>query len=246
MNSIYSLSIILLLSACHPKNAALFLYNSSLLKIEQITPNAFQHISFLEIPNYGPFPCNGLVYVNNGEAIIFDTPTNTEASLELIHWVQNELHAKIKAVVINHFHVDCLAGLEVFHQAGIPSRAHQKTIELAIKDRVAVIPQYGFHQTETLQIGKSTIENRFFGEGHTKDNIVSYILEENLLFGGCMIKELGAGKGNLADANLTEWGNTVKRIKATYPNLQYVVPGHGKIGNTALLDYTIELFKTNQ
>jgi metallo-beta-lactamase class B len=33
------------------------------------------------------------------------------------------------------------------------------------------------------------------------------------------------------------------KIKKAFPNLKKVIPGHGEIGDTALLDYTIQLFK---
>jgi hypothetical protein len=38
---------------------------------------------------------------------------------------------------------------------------------------------------------------KFFGEGHTKDNVVAYFLSEKILFGGCLLKELEASKGYL-------------------------------------------------
>jgi metallo-beta-lactamase class B len=84
---------------------------------------------------------------------------------------------------------------------------------------------------------------QFFGEAHTVDNTVSFVESEKVLYGGCMIKSLKAGKGNLADANVNEWSNTVRKIKSTYPNIIHVIPGHGKVGDTDLLDYTIEMFQ---
>ena len=71
-----------------------------------------------------------MVYINGDEAIIFDTPTDDEASVNLIKWVQEEMNKKIKAVVVTHFHEDCLGGLNVFHENGITSYASNKTIEI--------------------------------------------------------------------------------------------------------------------
>ena len=53
------------------------------------------------------------------------------------------------------------------------------------------------------------------GEAHTKDNIVTWIPSEHILFGGCG-KILGQCKGNLADANVDAWSETTRRIKAAY------------------------------
>ncbi|MGB3150114.1 MAG: subclass B1 metallo-beta-lactamase, partial [Maribacter sp.] len=128
--------------------------------------------------------------------------------------------------------------------ARVPSYAYTKTLELAEKDG-AVVPLIGFEKQNELEIGNGKVINTFFGEAHTKDNIIHYIPSEELIFAGCMVKSLGASKGNLEDANLDEWSNTVQDIKNTYPNLKTVVPGHGSIGNMDLLDYTIELFKSN-
>ena len=58
-----------------------------------------------------------------------------------------------------------------------------------------------------------------------------------------MIKSLKSGKGNLADASVKKWSKTVSKIKKTFPHIEIVVPGHGKAGGTALLDYTIDMFK---
>ena len=83
----------------------------------------------------------------------------------------------------------------------------------------------------------------FAGEGHTKDNIIGYFPSENVMFGGCLIKEIRAGKGNLEDANVNDWSATVEKIKQEYPKTKIVIPGHGKYGGTELLDYTIKLFQ---
>jgi metallo-beta-lactamase class B len=91
-------------------------------------------------------------------------------------------------------------------------------------------------------VGDESIIVKFFGEGHTKDNVVGYFPSEHVLFGGCLIKELDASKGYLGDATIAEWSLTVERIKKEYPNLKIVVPGHGEHGDGKLLDYTIQLF----
>jgi metallo-beta-lactamase class B len=58
-----------------------------------------------------------------------------------------------------------------------------------------------------------------------------------------LIKELNASKGYLGDANINAWSNTVEKVKSEFVDVMIVVPGHGKYGNSKLLDYTINLFK---
>src|SRR5690606_40138275 len=114
------------------------------------------------------------------------------------------------------------------------------------KENKYEIPKNSFDNSIILKVGNKNVSVKFFGEGHTKDNVVGYFPSENIMFGGCLIKELNAGKGFLGDANVAQWSNTVEKVKMEYPNVKIVVPGHGEYGDRELLDYTIELFKTHQ
>ncbi|NJB72485.1 metallo-beta-lactamase class B [Saonia flava] len=212
--------------------------------VNKIAPHVYQHISYLNAGSFGLVPCNGLVIINKNEAIIFDTPTGIDASNELISWVENGLHCKIKAIIPTHFHADCLAGLDAFHKKNIPSYANDSTISLA-KAFNKTVPMNGFSNSLELKVGNQMVIAEFHGEGHTKDNIVGYFPYDEVLFGGCLVKEKGAGKGNLEDANIVDWAHTVSKIKEKYKNLKVVVPGHGKSGGSELLDYTIDLFTFN-
>jgi len=183
-----------------------------------------------------------MIVLDKNEAVVFDTPTNNTTALELINWVEKNLDSKIKAVIPTHFHADCLGGLEAFHQQGIASYANYLTIQTA-KSNNFTIPQNGFVDLLELKVGKQKIVAAFFGAGHTKDNVIGFFPREKIMFGGCLIKESGAGKGNLEDADTNQWPVSVAKIKAKYPDTKIIIPGHGKSGGTELLDYTINLFK---
>lgn len=217
-------------------------YTSERLVLQKISNQVYQHTSFLNTESFGRVPCNGMIVFDRNEAIIFDTPTDNPASEELIDWVENRLHCKIKAIIPTHFHADCLGGLEIFHNKKIPSYANLLTLKLAASNR-SNVPQHGFENRLELNVGNKKIMLEFMGEGHTKDNIIGYFPAENVMFGGCLIKELGASKGYLGDANLQAWAETVRKIKEKYPKTKIVVPGHGKTAGTDLLDYTIKMFE---
>lgn len=174
--------------------------------------------------------------------MIFDTPLDDASSEALIHWLQDEKKAKIKGVVVNHFHEDCLGTLAVFHQAGIPSYANSTTVALA-KAEGFTIPTNGFDKATQLEVGGAPVDCWHPGEAHTIDNIVAWIPKEKTLFGGCMLKSVGATKGNLADANVETWSATIEAVKTKHPNLKWAVPGHGDSGGMELLDFTMDLFK---
>lgn len=217
-------------------------YKSKDLIITQIAKNSFEHTSFKQTNDFGYVSCNGLFVRNNNEVIVFDTPTNDKSSEELIKWVKGTLRCQINAIIPTHFHDDCLGGLKAFHENNISSYANFKTVELA-KENNYVVPKNSFKDSLILKVGNENIIVKYFGEGHTKDNVVGYFPSENIMFGGCLIKEIDASKGYLGDANVAEWSNTIENVKKEFPNVKIIVPGHGKYGNGKLLDYTIKLFK---
>ena len=143
---------------------------------------------------------------------MFDTPVDNESSEVLIDWITNTLSSNIQVIIPTHFHQDCLGGLEAFHHRGIPSLWNLKTIELAANVQ-AITPQVGFRSDTTLTIGNTEIQVYQPGPGHTIDNIVGYIGSSKVLFGGCLIKSQGAGKGYLGDAEVSAWPSTVSKLK---------------------------------
>lgn len=210
------------------------------LDIVQLSKNSYLHISYIPFQDH-MFPCNGVVYVNDGEAVVIDAPVSNEMSLVLIHWIQETLEARVVSVVVNHFHEDCLGGLSGFYTTGCSSVSHKRTCKLAKSRGFGCTMRY-FTDTFSIKVGTERVMNFYPGEAHTVDNIVTWIPSERLLFGGCMVKELNAGYGNLRDANTEAWPETIQRVKERYPKAKTVVPGHGAPGKTKLLDYTIELF----
>lgn len=211
------------------------------LVIQKVSDHAYTHLTYLQTESFGKVPCNGLIVFDGGEAVIFDTPVDDATSEKVIRWVEDSLKCKVKAVIATHFHEDCVGGLKAFHAHKIPSYATNKTIAFD-KEHKFPVPQKGFDNKLDLKVGKKAVLAAFYGEGHTRDNIIGYFPDEKVMFGGCLIKEVDATKGNLADANEQAWPATVTKIKQQYPDVKVVIPGHGKIGDTALLDYTIKLF----
>ncbi len=218
-------------------------YKTEKLSIYKISDNVYRHVSYLQVDGFGKVSCNGMVVINNQEAVVFDTPANTDSAEELIsHLAQKGI--RIKAIIATHFHEDCVGGLKTFHSHHIASYAHKKTIVLLKeKEPTSERPENTFADSFKLKVGDKKVEVAFPGEGHTIDNVVGYFPDEQILFGGCLVKEIGASKGNLADANTQAWASSVKKIKLLYPNVKIVIPGHGKPGGVELLDYTIGLFK---
>ncbi len=234
--------LIVVLSSCRKNGDPNVIYETSALKISRLTENVFVHESYLETESFGKVVCNGLVVRDGNEAVIIDTPTDDPTSKELLLAVKRKLGSRTAAVVVSHFHEDCLGGLNQFHKYGIPSFSNALTRELAAANKKP-LPLNEFDSLLELKVGTKVLVNEFLGEGHTRDNIVSYFPSDSVLFGGCLIKSLGAGKGNLEDANVDEWPETVRKVLLKYNEAMHVVPGHGESGDTSLLKYTINLFE---
>ena len=219
-------------------------YKSESLELIRLSDHVYQHITYLDAGEWGMVSCNGILVYDQGEAIIFDTPSYDSVAQELIEWVDENLDAKVISVVPTHFHIDCLGGLNAFHEKEIPSHAYQLTIELAKRDS-SMLPMHGFEESKNFQLGNINVEALFLGEGHTMDNIIAYVPSDQLIFGGCLVKSVGASKGNLSDANVEVWPFTIKNIMEKYPEAEVIVPGHGKPGNQELLEYTMQLFSND-
>ena len=219
------------------------LYTSANLIVKPVSAHAYQHISYLQTQDFGKVSCNGMVVANGGEAVVFDSPADTQSAQELIRFVTDSLHCRITAVIPTHFHADCVGGLEAFLAAGIPVHVSVKTAALLKeKGKSFSAPLISFADSLVLPVGTEKVVARYFGAGHTTDNVTGYYAPEEVLFGGCLIKALDATKGNLEDANTLAWSQTVTSLKGAYPQVKVVIPGHDKVGGAELLDYTNELF----
>ncbi|MEL6252842.1 MAG: subclass B1 metallo-beta-lactamase [Bacteroidota bacterium] len=214
------------------------------LEILPLTEKVYVHRSYSTVKPYGRFYSNGMIYVSEGKAMIFDTPMEPHITEELLGWIQAELKLEIAGIVVNHHHNDCLGGLKHFHDLEIPSWSTSLTQDLAVEKKVE-IPQNTFKKRKTLRFGDSKVKLFYPGEAHTIDNMVAWLPEEKVLFGGCMVKSLKSGKGNLADANVKEWPLTIDKVRKKFGDAAWVIPGHGKLGGLDLLDYTIEMFTKN-
>lgn len=206
--------------------------------------NVFVHVSTLQSQQFGIVSCNGIVYIDKNEVLILDTPADTVQSTQLIEWIR-KAHPGIvfKGLVVNHFHNDCVAGLAVFHREGIRSYGNELTRKILRERGELHFPDVTFKKKLILDVGDGSVVNYYPGPAHTQDNIVSYLANEKILFGGCPVKAIGAGKGNIADADLSRYSNTITNVARKFPDAKIVVPGHGQHGTRELLDYTIKLFK---
>jgi metallo-beta-lactamase class B len=213
------------------------------IEIVQVSKHVYVHVSYADAPGFGRVASNGALFVDGSESLLFDTPMTDSLTARLVRWITDSLHTRIIGFVPNHWHDDCMGGLNYIHNAGIPSYANDMTIAIA-KSQNLPLPRLGFSDSLRLQLGGEMVVCKYYGPAHSKDNIVVWMPTDSVLFAGCMAKELRSKTlGNLSDADLAGWPGTIARVIAAFPDAKVVVPGHGAFGGRELLTHTLELLK---
>lgn len=214
------------------------------LRVVQLTDTVWRFVSYQDQGgDWGRIPANGLVVVSGEKAALVDTPWTDEQTRLLFGWVESELGATVETVVPTHSHGDCLGGLGAAHELGARSYGHEKTAEFARRDGHPA-PQNTFQDRMEVPLGENRLELRHLGAGHTVDNIVVWIPDEKILFGGCLIKSATTDHmGYVDEADLDAWPETIERVRTDYADAAWIVPGHGSPGGSDTLRRTLELIE---
>jgi len=213
------------------------------VEVYALTPNIWRHVTYREMEGFGRVAANGLIIVYLDRAVMIDTPWTPEQTSVLLDWVNEHLKARVTEVVVSHSHADRLGGLPEVHRRGIRSIGLDKTRELALAAG-AEPPKKVFSSLARIKAGRRPLELFYPGPGHAADNIVVWIADEQVLFGGCLVKAADATTlGNTAEADLAAWPAALANLKSTYPAALVIVPGHGVPGGWELIDHTLALLK---
>ncbi len=209
--------------------------------LHPIAPGVWIHTTFFALPGLGRVPANGLVVISGKEAMLINLPWTDDLTAALCDWVAGRREAVVKTVIPTHFHEDCLGGLAEAHRRGAVSYGLDRTIEIA-RQKALPVPQVAYDNGITVRCGTTTVVVRYFGAGHTTDNVVAWLPQQEILFAGCLIKSLDSKTlGNTKDGDLAAYPNTLRRVQAAYPQAKIVIPGHGDWGGPELIEHTVRL-----
>ena len=214
------------------------------IKIRSLAQGIWLYQVFESLPEYeSPVSANGLILMSGPSAMLIDLPWTDEQTRAIADWIGSTHQAKVELVVPTHHHKDCSGGLAAAHDLGADSWAlHKTTVKLY--DAGSVIPKNSFSDEKVLDCGALTVELYYPGSGHTDDNIVAWIPERKVLFGGCLLKAANAASlGNIAEADLQAYPETLKQLERRYEDAEIVVPGHGEPGGRELIKLTLDLSK---
>lgn len=216
------------------------------LQVQQLAPKLWLHRTEQKLRNGQVFTSNGLLLQTDDGIWLLDTAWGYYPTVDLLHWIDVVLQQPVVQAIATHSHDDRVGGAAALAQRGIPLQVTQQTMQSADAEiqpllKVSADLAVGGHYQQ------GPVEWFYPGAAHTKDNIVLYLPEYQLLFGGCAVKAPRfPGLGNIADADVKEWPHSLTRIKQAYPKLKVLVPGHGDIGDSQLLDYSLQLLKKHE
>ncbi|WP_266203648.1 subclass B1 metallo-beta-lactamase [Pontibacter kalidii] len=215
------------------------------IKVTRIAPKVWVHTSYSTYQG-ALVPSHGLVVSTKEGAVLIDTGWGNEPTEQLLAWVKTNLKQSVKVCVPTHWHDDKLGGMGAVQQQGIPVMTSELTASLAAEHGKGT-PDVTFAADTTFTVGGQQFEVYFPGGGHTADNVVVYLPQQKILFGGCFVKD-GRSKslGNIADADLKSWPIAIRKVQQRYPKAKLVVPSHGPWGDQSLLSHTLKLLQEQQ
>lgn len=209
------------------------------LELFKLTPDCYLYTAWADIERCRRVGSNGLVVISKGKALLIDSPTFESQTVELAWWFDKNLNVTFESFILGHWHGDCVGGLTWLNRNGIKSYANRLTNEILVSKGLEQA-NTSFSDSLLFKVGDTRIEAYYLGGGHTVDNIVVWIPSEKILFGGCMLKDMETSNiGNMLDATpLEECLQTIDRVEQQFPNVEYVIPRHGKYGGKELFKYT--------
>lgn len=216
------------------------------VQLVRINDSTFVHLSWHSLEHYGRFSSNGMLIVSQNKGLLIDTPMDSEKTKQLFDFIRDSMQIKLENVIPGHFHDDCTGGLSYLHEQGLHSIANQMTDSLCRINKKEN-PKETFQNELSLNFHDREITCFYPGPGHAPDNIVIYLSAEKLLFGGCLVKSSHSKSlGNLSDADLKAWPQTLQNVLNEFPDTKTVIPGHGASDTQAALQHSIELLKDHE
>lgn len=183
---------------------------------------------------------NGLIVESSNEVALIDSPWDEQQTIQLLDWIDREIGKPISFTIITHAHKDRIGGIEILKSRNIPTISNRLTQVEASKKGFRKPDQF-FNTDTLLTFGNSSLEAYYPGPGHTIDNSVVYLNNHDILYGGCFIKSSTSNSlGNLEDAVLVDWPNSLQHVIERYPEHKVVIPGHGN-WNPGAMENTLNL-----
>ena len=183
-----------------------------------------------------------MLIIDRNDIVLVNTPASDSLTAVLLDCIEKKFKRKVTKLIVSHFHDDSSGGLPETGKRGIRSYALDKTRDLlkAENKKIDVV----FKDSLSVPLQSLILKLVYFGAGHSVENIVIWLPDEKILFGGCLMKSLvSTDKGNIKDADLQAWPLTIQKVKDRFGDAKIVIPGHGAIGDATIFNHTIRIVK---
>ena len=214
------------------------------LQVRELRPGVWLHTSWRVLPDGTRLPSNGLVVREGDHLLLIDTAWGQPLTDALFKWIDDTVRLPVRSAIVTHAHDDRMGGAPVLVRRRIPFYGRPLTRSLALAQKLpAPQPLMGLAAVGgTERVGSAEV---FYpGPAHTRDNVVVWLPESRVLFGGCAVRAASdTSLGNVADADVKEWPASIRRVRERYPNAEVIVAGHGDVGGPELLRSTLRLLE---
>ncbi|MBN2086741.1 subclass B2 metallo-beta-lactamase [Candidatus Peregrinibacteria bacterium] len=199
---------------------------------------------------------NSVVYIGSQNVTVIGATWTPETAKLLANEIAKVTKKPITEVINTNYHPDRAGGNLYWNSIGSKIVSTQMTFNLLKSewDKVVEwtrkgIPSYPkitlflpteiYHEDFELQNGR--IKVFYLGPSHTSDGVFVYFPKEEVLYGGCILKEK---IGNLDFANVSEYPKTLNKLQEKKLNIKTIIAGHwSPIHGPELIDQYLEMLK---
>jgi metallo-beta-lactamase class B len=181
---------------------------------------------------------NSVVYIGDSSVTAVGATWTPETAKLLANEIAKITPKPITEVIDTNYHPDRAGGNAYFKSIGAKIVSTRMTGDLlkAHWDEMVRYVQKGFPGYPTLplvspdqtfpgdfQLQSGGVKAIYLGPSHTPDGIFVFFPKEEVLYGNCILKEQ---LGNLDFADLTEYPNTLQKLKQLNLGFTTIVAGH--------------------
>jgi glyoxylase-like metal-dependent hydrolase (beta-lactamase superfamily II) len=184
------------------------------------------------------------VIVGDDAVMVIDTRATPAMAADVIRHVEGVTDKPIKYLLLTHYHAVRVMGAAGYKDADTII-ASEGTLEL-IKERgqqdfdsevqrfprlfrsVETVPgltwpNLVFDRSLTLWLGRTEVQIKHIGKGHSKGDTIAWLPKERVMFSGDLVEE--GATPYCGDAYFTEWPDTLDRLRGF--RAEKLVPGRG-------------------
>lgn len=200
--------------------------SASLVEISHLRGQSYLYITYGKPDEKTFYPANSMFVRTPAGIVLLDTPWNDDQTEALLKKLETLYHEKVIACINTHWHADRVGGVNTLTAHHISTWASAATVA-ACQANGKPTPAHAFTKDTSFMFGGVPLQTFYPGAGHTADNIVVYVPQDQVLFAGCFLKSGKATSiGYTGDADLKAWAGSVEKLEKKFPDASIVVPGH--------------------